>query len=71
MTERQIALLTFARNGIRPGQQSEKDELDVLVQDGSLKREDHPPLTPGGPVPIPVYRTTPLGIAALETIKGN
>jgi len=71
LTPRQIALLNFAKNGLRPGQPTEKEELEDLLKDGYLTREDHSPLTPGGPTPIPTYRTTALGLAVLEHALEN
>ena len=71
MSPRQIALLKFAKNGIRPTQPREKQQLDGLVQGGFLTREESGPLTPGGPTPIPIYWITTHGLAALEYAEEN
>ena len=66
MNSAQRSLLQAAQgDGLKPSNQNEADQLEVLRREGYLRREEPERTLPRDPVPLPIYRLTVLGKAAM------
>jgi len=60
-----LLLETAQGDGLRPSNQAEADQLEVLRRQGYLRREDPERPSPENLTALPIYRLTVLGQAAI------